>query len=212
MAKKQRSVSLSFLLMCFALLLLGSMLLCCLVWFFCLIRFQNAGFIYQGYVSNQQVEKMLTGNPKIFVSPDENFLAEYALFASNGDVLKSNVEGKKLEALAGYFQKDNYSTNVSRYTYADGSTAVFRWHYRAEFANPELRQMLPPFQYLWFGTLGVACVLCLMLNILWLRRRLAAKLKLFREVSEKIGAQDLDFTVPRAGIRSMIGLWRLWRK
>lgn len=44
-------------------------------------------------------------------------------------------------------------------------------------------------------------MLCLLLNTLWLRRRLAAKLKLFSEISEKVGAQDLDFKMPHAGIR-----------
>lgn len=36
---------------------------------------------------------------------------------------------------------------------------------------------------------------------MWLRRHLAAKLKLFSEVSEKVGAQELDFAIPHAGIR-----------
>ena len=86
-------------------------------------------------------------------------------------------------------------------TYADGSTAIFRWHYRKEFVNPALRRMLPSFEFLWWATLGAACVLCLVFNTLWLRRRLAAKLKLFSDISKKIGAQELDFTIPHAGIR-----------
>ncbi|MDO9490945.1 sensor histidine kinase KdpD [Acetobacterium sp.] len=201
MAKKQRSVSLSFVLLRFAVVMLGDMLLCCLVWYCYFGWLLSTDVIYQGYVSNQQVEQMLAGEPKTFVSPGDDFLAEYALFSQNGDVLASNVEGKKLAALARVLQEDSDSIDVSQHTYADDSTVIFHWYYRAEFVNPILRDILPPFEYLWLATLGGACVLCLLFNTLLLRRRLAAKLKLFDEVSEKVGAQELDFAIPHAGIR-----------
>ncbi|AZS15513.1 sensor histidine kinase [Paenibacillus lutimineralis] len=201
MAKRQRSVSLSFVLLRFAIVMLCCMLLCCLVWYFVMVRFQNTGVTYQGAVSNQQVEQMLAGEPTTFVSPGDDFLAEYALFGRNGEVLESNVEGKKLEALAGCLQEDASSIDVLRHTYADGSTVILRWHFRAEFVNPVLRDMLPPAEYLGLAMLVVALLLCLLFNTLWLRRRLAAKLKLFSEVSKKVGAQELDFTIPHAGIR-----------
>ncbi len=201
MAKKQRSISLSLVLLRFAIVMLGSMVFCCLLWYLCFVRLENTGVIYQGYVSNQQIEQMLAGEPKTFVSPDDNFLAEYALFDRNNELLESNVAGKKLEVLAGFLAVDAHNINVSRYTYADNSTIIFHWYYRAEFVDPLLRDMLPPFEYLWLATLGVAWVLCLLFNTLWLRRYLAAKLKLFGEVSEKVGAQELDFAIPHAGIR-----------
>ncbi|MFA9378246.1 MAG: sensor histidine kinase [Lachnotalea sp.] len=93
------------------------------------------------------------------------------------------------------------SIYVSQHTYTDGSTIIFHWYYRGEFVNPELRDILPPFEYLWLSTLGIVLVLCLLFNTLWLRQHLATKLKLFGEVSEKVGAQELDFEVPHAGIR-----------
>lgn len=201
MAKRQRSVSLSFVLLRFAIVMSGCMLLCCMVWFSSLARLQNTGVVYRGAVPSQQVEQMLAGEPKTFVTPGDDFLAEYALFGRNDEVLESNVEGKKLEVLARFLQEDAYSIYVSRHTYADGSTVILRWQYRSEFANPVLRDMLPPFEYLWLATFGVALILCLLFNTLWLRRHLAAKLKLFSEVSEKVGAQELDFTIPHAGIR-----------
>lgn len=201
MAKRQRSVSLSFVLLRFAIVMSGCMLLCCIAWSSGLVRLQNTGVAYRGAVPNQQVEQMLAREPKTFVSPGDDFLAEYALFGRNGEVLESNVEGKKLEVLIRFLQEDAYSIYVSRHTYADGSTVIFRWQYRAEFVNPVLRDMLPPFEYLWLATLCLALVLCLLFNTLWLRRRLAAKLKLFGEVSEKVGAQELDFAIPHAGIR-----------
>ncbi|WP_312939933.1 HAMP domain-containing sensor histidine kinase [Oscillibacter sp.] len=172
-----------------------------MVWFTCLARLQNNGIVYRGVVPNQQVEQLLAGEPKIFVSPGDNFLADYALFGRNGEALESNVEGKRLDVMAGFLKEDATSTNVSRYTYANGSTIIFQWQYRSEFANPVLRRKLPPFEYLWLATLGAALAVCLLFNTLWLRRRLAAKLKLFSEVSEKVGSQALDFLIPHAGIR-----------
>jgi signal transduction histidine kinase len=201
MAKRQRSVSLSFVLFRFAIIMLGCMLLCCIVGLFTTTLLQNTSVIYPGYTANQQVEQMLSGKPKTFVSPSDDFLPEYALFDRNGKVLESNVKFKKLENMVGFLQENTYDTRISRYTYENGSTVIIYWHYRKEFVNPVLRGILPPFEYFWWGTLGVAWVLCLLFNTLWLRRRLAGKLKLFSEVSEKVGAQELDFAIPHAGIR-----------
>lgn len=201
MAKKQRSVTLTFILLRFAVVMLGCMLLCGLVWMLCFTLLRNTGVIYQGYVSNQQAERMLAEDAKTFVSPDENFLPEYALFDPDGEVLESNKKGRKLENLIGFFQETPDDVHVLRHTYTDGNTVILRWYFRAEFVNPLLRDTLPPFEYLWLAVLGMGWVLCLLFNTLWLRRHLAARLKLFGEVSEKVGAQELDFTVPHAGIR-----------
>lgn len=181
--------------------MLGCMLLCCLLWLSVMAWLQSAGIIYQGYISNQQVEQMLTDEPKIFVSPGKDFLGEYALFDRSDNVLESNTEGKKLESLMDLLQEDSDHIRVCRYTYANGSTVIIRWHYRKEFVDPALRSALPPAEYLWWATLGLVLVLCLLFNTLWLRGHLSAKLKLFGRVSEKIGAQELNFAIPHAGIR-----------
>lgn len=201
MAKRQRSVSLSFILLRFAGGILGCMLLCGLIWYVCDLQLKKAGVIYHGSVSNRQVEEMLAGKPKNFVSPGEDFLPEYALFAPDGSVLESNVKGKKLETLSGFLQLPPDDVHVSRYTYADNTTIVLSWYFRTEFVNPRLRSLLPPFEYLWIAALGIAWVLCLMCSTLRLRRHLASRLDLFREVSEKVGAQELDFIIPHAGIK-----------
>lgn len=201
MAKRQHSVSLSFVLLRFAVIMSGSMMLCFLVWFTAMTRLQNTGFVYRKSVPYQQAELLLSGDPDRFVSPDDSFLPEYALFTQDGKVLESNEKGKKLETLTQFLKEGVNSTDIIRHTYSNGNTIIIRWHYRAEFVNPVLRRTLPPFEYLWLATLGTALVLCLLLNTLWLGRRLAAKLKLFSKVSEKVASQDLDFAIPHAGIR-----------
>lgn len=200
MAKRQHSVSLSFVVFRFAIVMLSSMVLCCLVWLSAMTLLQNIGIIYPGYIANQQAEQMLVGDPQIFISPSDDFLPEYALFNREGKVLESNVVGRKLESLTRFLQEGTYDMRVLNYSYVDGSTIIIRWHYRKEFANQVLRSGLPPFEYIWWGTLGIALVLCLLFNTLWLRRCLAVKLKLFSEVSRKVGAQELDFKIPHAGI------------
>lgn len=201
MAKRQHSVSLSFILLRFVVVMLGCMLLCCLAWLSGMTLLQKVEIVYPGYVANQQAEQILVKEPKTFVSPGKDFLPEYALFRSDGEVLESNVKGKKLKALAEFFQENTNEMRVSRYSYEDGSILVIRWHYRKEFVNPVLRSILPPFEYLWWGILGVAWLLCLLVNTVWLRRYLADRVKLFSEVSERVGNQELDFEIPYAGIR-----------
>ena len=165
--------------------MLGCMLSCFIIWLTTLQLLEKKDFIYHGSVSNQQVEKMLAGKPLNFISPNNNFLAKYALFNKSGEILESNVEGKELEILTMYLKENINDIHSLRYTYQDESTIVIRWNYRREFINPTLRNILPPFEYLWWGTLGIAWILCLIINTLWLRYNLATKLKLFSQVSEK---------------------------
>ena len=49
--------------------------------------------------------------------------------------------------------------------------------------------------------LGMGLLLSLLLHTIWLGKFLGKKLKLFQEISKKVAAQELDFTVPHAGIR-----------
>ena len=201
MAKRQPSLTLSFVLLRFTVIMLGCMLLCSLLWLALISGLQAAGFIYHGSVSNQQAEEMLKDQPAVFVAPDDNFLPEYALFDTEGAVLETNAKGRELDSLREFYQTSPGDLHIIRYTYEDRSTLVLRWHYRREFTDPGLRTLLPPFEYLWFASLGAVLVLCMILNTLWLRRYLASRLRLFGEVSQKIGARELDFTVPHAGIR-----------
>ena len=99
MAKRQPSITLSFVLLRFAVLMLGCMLLCGLLWMALITGLQTAGFIYHGSVSNQQAEEMLKDHPAVFAAPDENFLPEYALFDTEGAVLKTNTKGRELDSL-----------------------------------------------------------------------------------------------------------------
>ena len=94
MAKRQRSVSLAFILFRFAVVMLGCMLLCCIVWLITLGLLEKNGIIYKGYVANQQVEQLLSENPETFLSPKYTFLSDYALYDSNGRLLETNVEGE----------------------------------------------------------------------------------------------------------------------
>ena len=96
MAKRQPSITLSFVLLRFAVIMLGCMLLCGLLWMALISGLQTAGFIYHGSVSNQQAEEMLKDQPAVFAAPDKNFLPEYALFDTEGAVLETNAKGREL--------------------------------------------------------------------------------------------------------------------
>ena len=175
------------------------MFVCCVVWYAGLSFLESREIVYPGHIGNQQVEHLLQCSPDTFQKPSDDFLAEYALFDKNGNLIVSNVEGTAQNALLK--QADTDGVNTLKHTYADGSYAIYKWYFRKEFSDPVLRASLPPFEYLWWATLGIACMLCWLLNAMWLRSRLVARLRLFREVSEKVGAQELDFQMPHAGIK-----------
>lgn len=199
MEKRPHSVSLSFVLLRFGFSMMACMLICCVIWFAALSFLESRGIVYAGHIGNQQVEKIITESPDVFQIPNDDFLAEYAVFDKSGTLIISNVHGKAQEVLLEKALTGDRDT--LRHTYADESYGVFRWHFRKEFSNPVWRAALPPFEYLWWITLGIACMLCLLFNALWLRRQLVKKLRLFQEISEKVGAQELDFVIPHAGIR-----------
>ena len=56
MAKRKSDISLSFVLLRFAFVLLGSMLLCLVAFLALQTGLERAGLIYHGSVSNQQAE------------------------------------------------------------------------------------------------------------------------------------------------------------
>lgn len=201
MAKREYSISLSFVLLRFAIIMLACMLICFIIWLSILQLLEQKEIIYHGSVSNRQVENMLAVKPLNFISPDNNFLAKYVLFDKSGEILESNVEGKELERLTMYFKENINDIHTLQYTYQDGSIIVVRWYYRKEFVNNTLRDIFPPFEYLWWGIMGITLIFCLIFNTLWLRYSLATKLKLFSQVSEKVAEQDLEFEIPHAGIR-----------
>ncbi len=199
MDKKRHSVSLSFILLRFGFSMMACILVCCVIWYAALSFLESREIVYPGHIGNQQVEHLIERSPDTFQKPSDDFLAEYALFDKTGNLLVSNVEGEKRNALLKQTNKN--SVDTLQHTYADGSYAIFKWHFRKEFSDPVLRASLPPFEYLWWATLGIACMLCWLLNAMWLRSRLVEKLQLFRDVSEKVGAQELDFPMPYAGIK-----------
>ena len=179
--------------------MMACMLLCAVIWYMGLSYFESKGIVYPGHIGNHQVEQIIAQNQDTFVIPSDDFLAEYALFDQSGNLKISNVEGKKRTRLLE--RANNNDVNTLKHSYKDGSYAIFGWHFRKEFSNPVLRASLPPFEYLWWATLAIACVLCWLLSALILRKKLVSKLQLFRDVSEKIGNQKLDFEVPSAGIK-----------
>lgn len=198
MEKRKRSVKLSFVILRYGLIMMLSMFICSAMWLCLLNIFESRGIVLPGHVSNEQIKKLIDESPDTFKEPDKNFLGEYALVNKDGELVKSNVEGKKLKTLLKSGVKDN---NVISHTYKDKSTAYFRWRFIKEFSNPAFRKNLPAFEYLWWITLCTACVMCLFCNVLSLKKMLSKKLELFSFVSEKVGAQKLDFVVPTAGIK-----------
>ncbi len=199
MEKRRHSVSLSFILLRYGFAIMFSMLFYGVIWFAGLSFLESHGIVYPGHIGNQQVEHLIACSPDTFQKPNDDFLAEYALFDKDGNLIVSNVDGKKRNSLLENASKN--SVDTSTHIYSDGSYAVFGWHFRKEFSDPVWRAALPPFEYLWWISLGIACTLCWIRNTVCLWKRLVQKLNLFQEVSQKVGAQELEFEIPHAGIK-----------
>lgn len=201
MAKRNRAVSLSFILLRFVAGMFVTMLVCFMVWSFGMSILEQNGVIYSGSEINHQVEEMLGTSDGKFTEPEEGFPGKYVLYDAEGTVLKTNAERKFAKDRQAFSMVSGYAAHLSRQTYADGSTALIRWYFRKEFTDPSLRQALPPAETLGLLLLGAGLLLALLLHTIWLGKFLGKKLKLFQEVSTKVAAQELDFTVPHAGIR-----------
>ena len=201
MEKRKHTLSLSFVLLRFVAGMFVTMLLCFMIWSLVMSLLEQKGIICSGSEINHQVEEILGTSSGRFTEPDECFPGEYALYDAKGTILKTNVEREIAEDRKKFSYVSGYAAHLSRRTYADRSTALIRWHFRKEFTDPSLRQTLPPAETLGLILLGMGLLLSLLLHTIWLGKFLGKKLKLFQEISKKVAAQELDFTVPHAGIR-----------
>lgn len=201
MEKRKRSVSLSFVLLRFACTMFLSMFFCLVLWLATQTLLQHRGFIYHGSVPNQQVEEFLRDHPDTFTEPDDDFLSSYALFDANGMLRKSNANERELAYLTESYKTQTHDQNVKQYTYSDQSTILIHWIYQKDFSNSKLRELLPPFEVLWWITLLFAWILIFALCISWLCKTLSSKSKLFNDISNKIASHNLDFAIYPAGIR-----------
>lgn len=199
MEKRKHSVSLSYILLRFGFLMMTCVLACTVIWYAGLSYLESREYVYPGHIGYQQVEDMLEKSPNEFQKPNDDFLPEYVLFNKDNNLITSNVDGKTRMTLLEKGEAKEPGT--LQHTYKDGSYIIFRWHFRKEFSNPVWRASLPSFEYLWWATLAISCITCWILNTLWLKSHLVTKLKLFRDVSKKIAAQELDFEIPHAEIK-----------
>lgn len=201
MAKRRRAIGLSFLLLKFALGMLLCMLLSCMVWFSALTRLQYDGAVYRASEPYLQVQELIERSPERFVAPGADFLAEYALFDGAGEIAATNASAARVERMKSVRKSGARSDEYTLYVYADGRAAAFYHPYLADFRDPALRAKLPNFERMWLLSLGGLLIAELFLCMLRLRRRLNAALAHFGALSAKIAAQELDFDLPRAGVR-----------
>ena len=126
MAKRKRTVSLSFVLLRFAVGMLTTMLFCVMLWFVVLSGLEQKGIICSGSEINHQVETMLGESSGKFTVPDKTFPGEYVLYDTEGQVLQTNVREEQAKDRERFSELSGYSAHLSSRTYADGSTALIR--------------------------------------------------------------------------------------
>ena len=132
MEKRKHTLSLSFVLLRFVAGMFVTMLLCFMIWSLVMSLLEQKGIICSGSEINHQVEEILGTSSGKFTEPDECFPGEYALYDAKGTILKTNVEREIAEDQKKFSYVSGYAAHLSRRTYADGSTALIRWHFRKD--------------------------------------------------------------------------------
>lgn len=203
MEKRHRSVSLSLILLRFVIttgLLVSAVFL---TWYYAILVFQAQGWVLPGYTAEREVLLFIQqqeGN-KSLPSDDVPSMASYVLFDARGNVLGAVNRNNYKKMVAHYKNGEDDGQTFARYTYPDGTSVLFTWQYLAQFSNSDLRNALPPFEYIWYAVLVVELVVCVTLTTLNMRKKLVQKLRLLSAISQKVGQQELNFDVPQTGIK-----------
>lgn len=200
MAKRYIKHNLSLLLSQFALSLLTSLFGIGFIYISSLTFLQKINFIYPPYLSNQQIEAYLDSNEENFKIPNKDFLPDYVLLDINMQPLQSNLSSSKTNHLIEHYISNPNDNQLILYTYSNGNSILFQWHYQREFTNLWLRSHLPAFEYLWMSLFICVYIIFLIYGVKRLKKKLSEKLNLFTQVSQKISDYDLTFPIPKADI------------
>lgn len=203
MDKNRKNVKLSLVLLRFVFKMGALMAVALVVWYSTILLLQHWGWVLPAYTTERQVRQFIEAQAgkEHFNSQEVPATAHYILIDADGTVLATVNRNNHNKMVKHYFSNDEDGAWYVRHTYTDGNTILLTWRYLAEFSNFTLRLYLPPFEYLWYGTLVILLVLCVQFATSLLRKQLVEKLQLLEEVGIKVGRQELDFETPDTGIK-----------
>lgn len=197
-------MSLSFILLRFLVVNIALVIALFLLWYYCLVMFQSMGWVLPASYAERQVGQFIAeqNEKDSLIYEDVPPLADYVLLDSGGLVLGTNASGGTVDKMMAQYHNDHLAlSGYAQYSYPDTTTVLLRYRYVADFANENLRNLLPPYEYLSYIILAVLIIGGLLLTTIGLRRKLVRNLRLFGVVAQKVAQQDLDFTVPKADIK-----------
>lgn len=207
--KKQRVNSLKSYFIKFLIHIALSMVPAVLLWLFLFSLLLH----FQGIAPANQTEKQvlafmsrLPENGHILPS-DIPSGADYAFFASDGELTASSLDGKPLgkARLLASSKEDKFLPDSSGRVYVkllqDRQTIIISYRIRATFTNPLLRRIFPNAEI--FLTLALIFLLLGAFTSVTFRfaRRLGKELAPLKETAEQIRLQNLDYPPARTRIR-----------
>ncbi len=161
-----------------------------------LLSFQS-GFILQANYTDAKLNQLEETLREKF---DKNLLplnSSYILIDDIGDMIDSNMSKKDIEKTKSCLLSGKRSYNVfyKEITQANGNILIIKYDMFAHFSNPLLHKAIPYPELILLLILFIFIVLFAIITALKFSRKLKQNLIPIIIATEKIEAQDLDFTI-----------------
>lgn len=208
--EKRKLISLRAVLLRYLVQTAVSCVLAAVVWVLLFLLCINSGWFLPAnraaQVSNEAVQELLPYRTAETFDPTElDPLCRYVLFAGQGssEVLATNMDTKHLQwALENWNGISRWHVGYAQYYMSaalqDGTVCLLQFDYAVPYADPALRDTLPDVQ-----TLHLILGIVIMVGaVAWsthrsgafLSRETARLAEVSRQVAEKKGIEDIDFT------------------
>ena len=192
---------------------LVSMALIAAAWFGAFVVLGNSGVVYFASYAEQNAPEVVRMLEEGRLDPaDLPACYRWAVFNDAGDVMASDLgNGETAEA----WRTLREGASVARYDGAagavrqvsaalpDGLTCVLQYDYLPDFVSKELRDALPDPQTIMTVALIASLVAAVALIAVRAARVISAKMRPLSEAAERIGRQDLDFSVGSTNVREV---------
>ncbi|WP_449315481.1 sensor histidine kinase [Rubneribacter sp.] len=192
---------------------LVSMALIAAAWFGAFVVLGNSGVVYFASYAEQNAPEAVRMLEEGRLDPaDLPACYRWAVFNDAGDVMASDLgNGETAEAWrtlregASVVRYDGAAGAVRQVSAAlpDGLTCVLQYDYLPDFVSKELRDALPDPQAIMTVALIASLVAAVALIAVRAARVISAKMRPLSEAAERIGRQDLDFSVGSTDVREV---------
>ncbi len=180
-----------------------------LLWWGGILHAIEAGFVLPAYTGERAAlaaAERMRETGALDESVHSSFF-DYALLSESGDILESSLEGRAREGVQKRLRQGRAASDFEiRVPLSDGRVCLLIFDYNTPYGNEALRGRLPDFQMLMFLLLVAGWGTVILLTAFSFSRKLKRQIDLLSGVAERVARQDLDFEIPRSGVREIGGV------